>query len=88
MRQQEDHDDSFQRHDYFCEDYAEFGSVLSDMAADLDLLALQVPTDGLFAEYRDRLLAVAREVGAIEGGPRAVIATLPRSGPSWRRDTW
>lgn len=53
MRQLEDHEGSFQRGNYFCEDCAEVDAV-RDMAADLDQLAVQVPVDGLFAEYRDR----------------------------------
>lgn len=62
------------RQDYFCEDYSEFGEVLMDMSQEVSALAMQVPSDGLFQCYRDRLFAVAVEFAAIDGGLRTAIA--------------
>jgi hypothetical protein len=66
------------RLNFFCEDFPEFGDVLTDMASEADGLAASVPADGLFLGYRDRLLAVARELVAIEGGLRTTVALEQR----------
>ena len=62
------------RPDFFCEDYSEFGEVLMDMSKEVASLAMQVPSDGLFHGYRDRLQAMAIEFAAIDGGLRTAIA--------------
>ncbi|EGO80785.1 hypothetical protein XfCFBP8082_11105 [Xylella fastidiosa subsp. fastidiosa] len=60
------------RPDFFCEDYREFGDALGDMAKEAKLLAL-------WGGYRDRLLAVALELAAIDG--RLLLGSRARSRP-------
>jgi hypothetical protein len=67
------------RPDFFCEDFQEFGAVIVDMAHEAESLALATPGDGCFLVYRQRLFAVARELSAIGGGLRTMVAIEQRS---------